>query len=61
MLQAFWLSLLTQCPMGSIVYFHNWVGYDAILSLGALISLNSYGYTFEPILQKEGVNSLVLQ
>jgi hypothetical protein len=34
MLWAFWFSLLTQAE-GSIVYFHNWAGYDAILSLEA--------------------------
>jgi hypothetical protein len=36
MLRAFWLDLL-QNNLKCTVYFHNWAGYDAILSLAALI------------------------
>lgn len=60
MLQAFWLSLLNEAQ-GSIVYFHNWAGYDAILSMEALISLHTQGYYFEPILQKGQVLSLTVK
>src|SRR4051812_24791605 len=51
MVKAFWLSLLQEAK-GCSVYFHNWAGYDAILSMESLISLNSLGYSFNPILQK---------
>lgn len=50
MLREFWLSLINDCK-GCIVYFHNWAGYDAILSLESLISLHDKGYTFKPIVQ----------
>jgi hypothetical protein len=49
MLQAFWQSLLTKAQ-GCTVYFHNWAGYDAILSMASLVSLHKSGYSFEPIL-----------
>jgi hypothetical protein len=51
MLKAFWLSLLQEAK-GCSVYFHNWAGIDAILSMESLISLNSLGYSFNPVLQK---------
>jgi|SRR5687768_11893722 hypothetical protein len=50
MLQTFWLDLLQNNPE-CVVYFHNWAGYDAILSLTPLLSLHTFGYTFKPILQ----------
>ena len=37
MLRAFWLSLINGAR-GCTVYFHNWSGYDSILSLGALLT-----------------------
>ena len=49
MLKNFWLDLL-KGARGCTVYFHNWSGYDAYLSLEALVSLYEYGYTFNPIL-----------
>ncbi len=59
MLRAFWLDLL-QNNHKCTVYFHNWAGYDAILSLAALISLHEYGYTFNPIVQDGKVISLTV-
>jgi hypothetical protein len=50
MLQTFWLDLLQNNPE-CVVYFHNWAGYDAILSLTPLLSLHTFGYNFKPILQ----------
>jgi hypothetical protein len=61
MLMAFWLHLLQNCPKNAMVFFHNWAGYDAILSLAPLLSLHTYGYTFEPILQKGQVISLTVK
>jgi hypothetical protein len=47
MLQYFWKDLIDN-NSGRICYFHNWGGYDAILSLPSLINLPR-NYTFEPI------------
>ena len=60
MLQAFWQSLLTEAQ-GCRVYFHNWAGYDAILSMASLVSLHKSGNSFEPILQKGRVLSLTVK
>ena len=60
MLQAFWQSLPTEAQ-GCTVYFHNWAGYDAILSMASLVSLHKLGYSFEPILQKGKVISLTVK
>jgi hypothetical protein len=60
MLQAFWQSLLTEAQ-GCTVYFHNWAGYDAILSMASLVSLHKSGYLFEPILQKGRVICLTVK
>src|SRR4051812_47365029 len=60
MLQAFWQSLLIEAR-GCTVYFHNWAGYDAILSMASLVSLHKSGYSFEPILQKGKVISLTVK
>jgi hypothetical protein len=57
------------CPPSSLlqearrcsVYFHNWKGYDAILSLEALITFHPLGYYFEPILQKGQLFSLIVK
>lgn len=59
MLRAFWLSILQSCQ-GCTVYFHNWSGYDAILSLKSIISLSQRGYTFKPIIQKGALISLTI-
>ncbi|CAI2189173.1 6142_t:CDS:2 [Funneliformis geosporum] len=58
MLQEFWESLLTHCQ-GCTVYFHNWAGYDCILSLAALLSIK--GYKFVPIIRDGKVLSLTVQ
>lgn len=58
MLQEFWKSLLIHCQ-GCTVYFHNWAGYDSILSLAALLSLK--GYKFVPIIRDGKVISLTVQ
>jgi hypothetical protein len=49
MLQAFWLDLIKSNPEG-YVYFHNFGGYDAILSLRALLS-TAFNYHFRPIMK----------
>jgi hypothetical protein len=59
MLQEFWLNLIQSNPKCT-VYFHNRAGYDAILSLEALLSLYEYGYTFNPILQDGKLISLTV-
>ncbi|PKY57739.1 hypothetical protein RhiirA4_479038 [Rhizophagus irregularis] len=47
MLEQFWIDLINQ-NQGRICYFHNFGGYDAILSLPALLNLP---YTFSPIMK----------
>jgi uncharacterized protein YoxC len=59
MLRVFWSSLLTRAK-GCTVFFHNWAGYDAILSLGSLISLHDLGYTFNPIVRDGKLISLTV-
>ena len=55
--QGFWLNLINE-NRGSFLYFHNWAGYDAILSLIPLIGLHEHGLTFDPIIQNNQVISL---
>lgn len=55
MLEAFWLNLIYNNP-GRTCYFHNWGGYDAILSLPALVNLP--GLTFDPIIHHGEMMSL---
>ena len=55
MLQQFWLDLIGN-NSGKIVYFHNWAGYDAILSMTSLLNLP--GFTFEPIINHGEILSL---
>lgn len=45
MLQDFWLDLINH-NRGSILYFHNWAGYDSILSLIPLLGLHSLPTTY---------------
>jgi hypothetical protein len=47
MLREFWMSLINHAR-GSIVYFHNWAGYDIYFSLAPLLSLHNNGFTFIP-------------
>jgi hypothetical protein len=46
MLEQFWVDLI-QNNRGKICYFHNWGGYDSILSMPSLFNLP--GYEFEPM------------
>jgi hypothetical protein len=48
MLQAFWQDLINN-NFGKTAYFHNWGGYDSILSLSSLLNLGLAGYSFKPI------------
>ncbi len=57
MLRAFWLSLINGAP-GSTVYFHNWSGYDSILSLAPLLSHHESGLKFSPIVRNGQIISL---
>jgi len=47
MLEQFWLDLILN-NIGRKCYFHNWGGYDSILSLPSLLNLP--GYKLEPVL-----------
>ncbi|GBC09319.1 hypothetical protein RclHR1_08760015 [Rhizophagus clarus] len=49
MLQEFWINLIKENP-GGYCYFHNFGGYDAILSIGALLN-TAYNYEFIPIMK----------
>ncbi len=55
MLEQFWISLITS-NIGKNCYFHNWGGYDSILSLSAL--LNIPGYKYLPILNNGEIMSM---
>jgi hypothetical protein len=59
MLQGFWLDLINH-NRGSILYFHNWAGYDAILSLIPLLGLHEHGFSYTPIIQDGQVISLTV-
>jgi len=44
MLQDFWFEFINlNKGKGSIVYFHNWAGYDAFLSLASLLRVYVHG------------------
>ena len=55
MLKDFWFDLLNE-NKGRSVYFHNWAGYDSILSLRELINLKDL--TFEPVINDNEVISI---
>jgi len=57
MLQAFWQDLINN-NFGKTVYFHNWGGYDSILSLSSLLTLGLAGYSFNPILNNGEIMSI---
>jgi len=59
MLADFWLNLINE-NQGSSLYFHNWAGYDAILSLIPLVGLHEHGLTFDPIIQNNQIISLTV-
>nr|YP_003875527.1 hypothetical protein GlirM_p07 [Rhizophagus irregularis]AJK91341.1 plasmid related DNA polymerase [Rhizophagus aggregatus]ADM94782.1 hypothetical protein [Rhizophagus irregularis]AGA14205.1 truncated DNA polymerase [Rhizophagus irregularis]AGA14237.1 truncated DNA polymerase [Rhizophagus irregularis]AGJ98035.1 truncated DNA polymerase [Rhizophagus irregularis] len=54
MLEQFWISLINE-NTGRTVFFHNFGGYDAILSLPALLHLP---YTFSPIMKDGEIISI---
>jgi TolA-binding protein len=58
MLGFFWEDLI-KVNKGKICYFHNWAGYDAILSLPALLSLPK-NYTFKPIFNNGEMMSITI-
>jgi len=55
MLSDFWFDLLNQ-NKGRSIDFHNWAGYDSILSLKSLVNLRDL--TFEPVLNNNEVISV---
>jgi hypothetical protein len=57
MLEQFWIDLINN-NLRRTCYFHNWGGYDSILSLPALLSLP--GYTFNPIINNGEVMALTI-
>jgi hypothetical protein len=52
MLSAFWMSLINHAQKCT-VYFHNWAGYDSILSLAALLSHRESGLEFNPVVRNQ--------
>jgi hypothetical protein len=58
MLRDLWANLIYN-NAGRVCYFHNWGGYDAILSLGSLLNLPP-GYTFNPIVHHGEVMSITV-
>jgi hypothetical protein len=59
MLKAFWFDLINN-NKGATVYFHNWAGYDSILSLIPLLGLYEHGFSFTPIMQDGQLISLTV-
>jgi len=51
MLEQFWISLITSNPQRKC-YFHNWGGYDSILSMAALLNIPSYTFKLFKIMEK---------
>ena len=45
---------------GATLYFHNWAGYDAILSLLPLLGLHKHGFSYSPIMHNGKPLSLKL-
>lgn len=56
MLKAFWLNLI-KMNKGKVCFFHNWAGYDSILSLPQLLASSS-SYSFEPIFNRGQLMSI---
>ncbi len=48
MLEQFWINLINN-NLGRECYFHNWGGYDSILSLLPLVNHNKSGLIFQPL------------
>jgi hypothetical protein len=57
MLEQFWIDLINS-NLDKVCYFHNWGGYDAILSMVALLNLP--GYTFDPIVKNGEIMCLFI-
>jgi hypothetical protein len=57
MLEQFWLDLIKH-NKGRSCYFHNWGGYDSILSMASLFNLP--GYTFDPMVNNGEVMCLTI-
>ena len=57
MLESFWQDLIAQ-NKGRTCYFHNWGGYDSILSMASLFNLE--GYAFEPMINNGEVMCLII-
>ena len=55
MLSDFWFDLLNQ-NKGRSIYFHNWCGYDSILSLKPLVNLQDF--SFVPVINNNEVISV---
>lgn len=55
MLEQFWLDLILN-NKGRKCYFHNWGGYDSMLSLAALLNISDY--TYKPILRDGEIMSI---
>lgn len=58
MLSDFWLDLINQ-NKGKIAYFHNWAGYDSILSLSPLVNLPDFN--FQPVIHDGQVISVKIE
>lgn len=58
MLSAFWFDLINM-NQGKFAYFHNWAGYDCILSLSALVNLPNF--KFEPVINDGQVISIKIK
>lgn len=58
MLSAFWFDLINQNE-GKFLYFHNWAGYDSILSMSALVNLPDF--TFQPVINNGQVISIKIE
>lgn len=58
MLSDFWFDLIKKNE-GKFVYFHNWAGYDSILSLSALVNLPNFN--FQPIINDGQVISVRIE
>lgn len=57
MLEQFWLDLIRNNKRRNC-YFHNWAGYDSILSMASLFNLP--GYVFEPMINNGEVMCLTI-
>nr|YP_009228180.1 plasmid related DNA polymerase [Rhizophagus fasciculatus]AJK91311.1 plasmid related DNA polymerase [Rhizophagus fasciculatus] len=58
MLEQFWIDLIHNNTR-KICYFHNWGGYDSILSMASLFNLP--GYEFEPMINNGEVMCLIIK